>query len=426
LQDFRQMLPAGVEKWGKAAADGQMGQIMKLYLDWRLSGNDDWLRQHWPAAKRALEFAWIQGGWDADKDGVMEGVQHNTYDVEFYGPNPLCGIWYLGALRAGEEMARFTGDNQSADEYRRLFENGSKWIDANLFNGEYYIQKVRGVPKDKIAPGLLIGMGSASTEAPEFQVGDGCLADQLLGQYFAHIAGLGYLLDRAHVRKALESIYKYNFKRSLFEHQSVQRTYVLNDEAALVVCDYGRSTRPEVPFPYFSEAWTGQEYAVAAMMIYEGLVPQGTEVISAIRRRFDGQRRNPWNEPECGHHYARAMSSWSCLLALSGFQYDARERAVTASPRINPDKFRSFWSTGTGWGSFSQSAGSKQTRFTLSVDSGQLTLRSLELGRAAAAPAVKVAGTAVDHEIKRKGSGTVLLFSRDITLKEGDQLAVTL
>ena len=77
-----------------------------------------------------MAFAWIPGGWDANRDGVMEGVQHNTYDVEFYGPNPLCGIYYLGALRAAEEMARAVGDNGAAAEYRGLFERGSKWIDA--------------------------------------------------------------------------------------------------------------------------------------------------------------------------------------------------------------------------------------------------------------------------------------------------------
>ena len=95
-----------------------MGQIMHAYLDWMLSGDTEWLRDMWPRIKKAIEFAWVPGGWDADRDGVLEGVQHNTYDVEFYGPNPLCGIFYLGALRAAEEMARAAGDTASAAEYR--------------------------------------------------------------------------------------------------------------------------------------------------------------------------------------------------------------------------------------------------------------------------------------------------------------------
>jgi uncharacterized protein (DUF608 family) len=323
LMPIRGQLPEGKQTGGIAAADGQMGQIIKAYLDWRLSGDGEWLRKLWPEIKRALEFAWVEGGWDADRDGVMEGVQHNTYDVEFFGPNPMCGIYYLGALRAGEEMARAMGDPAAA-VYRGLFEKGRAWIDANLFNGEYYIQKVRGVAKERIARDLLSTFGSDSTEKPDFQLGEGCLVDQLVGQYVADFAGLGPLVDPAKIRKTLESIYKYNYKRELFEHESVQRIFALNDEAALVICDYGRGKRPRVPFPYFAEVMTGFEYSAAVLMLWHGMVDQGIECIANIRRRYDGERRNPWDEAECGHHYARAMAAWSAVLALSGFRYHGR------------------------------------------------------------------------------------------------------
>ena len=193
---FRQSLPDGKVRSGFAATDGQMGQILHACLDWRLSGDTEWLRALWPRLRKALEFSWVANGWDADKDGVMEGVQHNTYDIEFYGPNPQCGVYYLGALRACEEMARAVDDEPFAAECRRLFEKGSRWIDANLFNGEYYIQKVRGVSKDQIAPALRSAMGADDTANPEYQMGEGCLADQLIGQYLADVAGLGPLTDR--------------------------------------------------------------------------------------------------------------------------------------------------------------------------------------------------------------------------------------
>ena len=160
---FRQMLPDGFDRFPTAAADGQMGQIMKVYLDWQLSGDRAYLEEFWPRVKRAIAFAWIEGGWDADRDGVLEGVQHNTYDIEFFGPNPLCGIYYLGALRAVEEMAGAMGDEGTRAEVRRLFESGRAWIDANLFNGEYYIQQVKGQPREQIAPALLNTMGSDRT-----------------------------------------------------------------------------------------------------------------------------------------------------------------------------------------------------------------------------------------------------------------------
>jgi non-lysosomal glucosylceramidase len=411
--DFREKLPYGKEHFGVAAADGQMGQIVHLYLDWKLSGDDAWLRKLWPAAKRALEFAWIPGGWDADRDGVMEGVQHNTYDVEFYGPNPLCGIWYLAALRAGEEMARALGD-ASAAEYRRLFESGSRSIDANLFNGEYYIQKVQGRPRDSIAPGLMAGMGSANTEKPEFQAGDGCLVDQLLGQYLAGIAGLGDLLDRDHIARALASIYKYNYKRSLYEHESVQRVYALNDEAALVICDYGRGTRPQIPFPYFAEVMTGFEYAAAVLMMARGMAPQGIELIGNIRRRYDGERRNPWDEAECGHHYARAMASWAAIPTLAGFHYDAPARKLAVAPLIQPDRFSCFWSTASGWGEFEHAAA-----FRLRVEEGSLAIRSLTLALPAVT-AVRHAGALVSHTA---AAGTIRL-DREIVVKPGEELVV--
>jgi uncharacterized protein (DUF608 family) len=381
---FRERLPHNGDSFGFAAADGQMGQIMHAYLDWRLSGDIDWLRGMWPRIKKAIEFAWEPGGWDADKDGVLEGVQHNTYDVEFYGPNPQCGIFYLGALRAGEEMARAVGDSASAAEYRRLFESGSRWIDANLFNGEFYIQKIRGLPKDKIAPNLTSDMGSANTENPEYQVGGGCLLDQLIGQYLADVAGLGPLLSTANIRKTLDSIWRYNYKRTLEGHVSLQRTYVLNDEPALMVCDYGKAERPHVPFPYYAESWTGLEYLAAAQLLFAGMTREGVEAVHNVRARYDGERRNPWNEPECGHHYARAMSSWSTLLAASGFHYHGGEQAVTIKAAPG---FRCFWGTATGWGTFRVTAAGA----VLGVDHGTLAVRSATVNGRKSTPNATIA-----------------------------------
>jgi len=366
---FRERLPHHGESFGFAAADGQMGQILHAYLDWLLSGDTAWLREKWPSIKMAVEFAWIPGGWDPDKAGVLTGVQHNTYDVEFYGPNPQCGIFYLGALRAGEEMARVVGDNDSAAEYRKVFERGSQWIDANLFNGEFYIQQIRGIAKDKIAPNLTSDMGSANTEQPEYQVGGGCLLDQLIGQYLADVAGLGPLVSTANIRKTLESIWRYNYKRTEVGHDSVQRTYVLNDEPALMVCDYGKAERPHIPFPYYAESWTGLEYLAAAQLLFAGMTHEGVEAVKNARARYDGERRNPWNEPECGHHYARAMSSWSTLLAASGFRYHGGEQAIVIK---GAPGLRCFWSTATGWGTFHVTP----TGAVLRVDHGKLAVRT--------------------------------------------------
>jgi non-lysosomal glucosylceramidase len=429
LMDFRELLPFGIAHFGTAAADGQMACIVKAYLDWRLSGDTDWLRRQWPGVKRALEFAWIKGGWDPNRDGVMEGLQHNTYDIEFIGPNPFCGMWYLAALRAGEEMARVMGDASAAAEYERIFRQGSEWVDANLFNGEFYVQKIGAVAKADIAKGLQAGMGTVDTEHPTYQVGAGCLSDQLMGQYFALIAGLGLLVDREHVQKALQSIWKYNYKQNLADHASVQRAYALNNEAGLVMCEYPHGERPHVPFPYFAEVWSGSEYAAAALMILMGMVSEGVKIVENTRRRFDGEKRNPWNEAECGYHYARPMASWAPLVALSGFRYFGTENAVVAKPLVNHEDFSSFWSAGTAWGSFSQHTQGSKTRFTLSVAEGSLACRRVTLRAkkaTAGASTGKIHNKALPYKLQHEGDEVTFVFTPDVTLEGGDQLALTL
>jgi uncharacterized protein (DUF608 family) len=425
---IRLELPLGKQTGGTTAADGTMGQIIKTYLDWLLAGDDGWLRSLWPAVKQALEFCWVPGGWDANLDGVMEGAQHNTYDVEFYGPNPMCGIYYLGGLRAGEEMARAMGDAGFANQCRALFQKGSAWIDANLFNGAYYIQQVRGIPQDSIAAPLRSRGGAEDPEHPDFQLADGCLVDQLVGQYVAEFAGLGPLVDRAKIRKTLESIYRYNYKRSLYKHESVQRTFALNDEAALVICDYGHGQRPKVPFPYFAEVMTGFEYSAACLMLYYGMEKQGIECIENIRRRYDGERRNPFDEAECGHHYARAMAAWTGILALSGFRFDGATKSVVALPRIAGTRFHSFWSTAAGWGTFTLSTDTGGIRFALAVAEGSLACRSVEFRAAASAgaAAARLGAEAVDHEVRREGDRAIFTFAGERRLTPGERLELTI
>lgn len=377
---FRVGLPLErARSWPTAAADGQMGCIMKLYRDWQLSGDDEMLRTLWPRARKALEFCWIRGGWDADRDGVMEGCQHNTMDVEYYGPNPQMGTWYLGALRAAEEMARYLGEDDFATTCRGLFERGSRWIDANLFNGEYYEHQIRPPGEgSKIAPGLRHpSMGARDLAEPELQLGAGCLVDQLVGQYMAHVCGLGYLLDRDHVRKTLRSIMKYNFRENLFGHFNQMRSFALGEESGLLMATYPRGHRPKRPFPYFNEIMTGFEYTAAAHMLYEGLTTSGLKCIAAIRDRYDGLKRNPFNEAECGWHYARAMASWAAVLALSGFHYSAIERAMTFAAADKPTRF--FWSNGYAWGTCRQRPTRTGINVELTVLHGSLSVNRITL-----------------------------------------------
>jgi non-lysosomal glucosylceramidase len=375
LMSFRARLPLSETPKGKAAADGQLGCIMKMYRDWQLSGDDVLLRTLWPSVKRAVEFCWIPGGWDGDKDGVMEGCQHNTMDVEYYGPNGQMQIWYLGALRAAERMAAYMGDLSFSQTCRGLQEKGSAWADAKLFNGKYYPQLVQPpLERSRVAPALVVGMGSTDLLHPDYQLGDACLVDQLVGQYMAHVCDLGYLVRPENVKTTLNSIMKYNYRSSLHDHFNCMRTFALGEEAALLMAAYP-AARPENPFPYFAEVMTGFEYTAAIGMLYEGETADGLRCIANVRDRYDGRKRSPYDEAEFGHHYGRAMASWAAGLALTGFHYSAVDRSFT----VLPSDGRFFWSTGYAYGKITQRHDKGKRVITIQSLKGECAVRTITL-----------------------------------------------
>jgi len=379
---FRTKLPLVKLNSGNdlAAADGQMGTIMKFYREWQLSGDNKFLKEDWGRVKSVLSYAWIENGWDADVDGVMEGVQHNTMDVEYYGPNPQIQIWYLGALKAAEKMAAFMDDKDFAEKCKKLFEYGSRWTDENLFNGEYYVHKMN-IPESKedIAKGL-IGknrLKQLDLKDPFYQLKTGCLVDQLVGQYMAHVLGLGYLVKKENVKTALQSIQKYNKRDGMYEHFNNMRSYAMGDEKALLMASWPHGGRPEIPFPYWAEVMTGFEYTVSIGMLYEGMKEEGLENIQNIRDRYDGLKRNPFDEAECGHHYARAMASWASVIAESEFLYSGVDKTIKFTD--NPGSY--FWSTGSAWGMFYLVKNGDLFNAKIKVLHGELELKVFQVGK---------------------------------------------
>lgn len=354
-----------------AAADGQMGTIMRFYRDWMLSGDRDFLKQYWPKVKAAMAYAWILGGWDANRDGVQEGRQHNTMDVNYFGPNPQMQFWYFGALKACVEMASAINDKAFADTCELIFKKGSAWVDENLFNGQYYEHKITD-PKTF----AFLNMADPNVQVPKYQLGSGCLVDQLVGQYMAHVCGLGYLAKKENVQTALKTVMKNNYMERFDNTFNNMRSFVMDKEAGLIMASWPKG-RLQVPFPYFAESMTGFEYAAAVGMLYEGQTEAGLKCIKSIRDRFDGEKRNPFDEPECGHHYARAMASWSATLALSGFNYNAPSKTVTFTSA--PGTY--FWSNGYAWGTCTVAG--KQADFKVLY--GSITVSQLVLTGAGAA-----------------------------------------
>ncbi len=388
---FRLQLPLGSSFWEfRPCADGQFGGVIKTYRDWKVCGDTEWLRELWPAVKKSLEFAWSPRNgdrWDPDKTGVLWGRQHHTLDMELFGPNSWLTSMYLAALKAAAEMAEALGETESAAEYRAIYERGRAWVDEHLFNGEYYFQRIDLNDRSIIEAfeDDLVIQGGSTTQAYwteehgeiKYQIADGSSIDQVLGQWHARLYGLGDILDPDQVRQANAAIYKYNYIPIMRQVYNPDRIYCLNDEGGLVICAWPEGSRkPVIPVPYSQETFHGAEYAAASHMIMDGLVDEGIECVEAVRRRYDGERRNPWNEFECGSNYARSMASYALLNAFSGFAYDLVQGRIGFNPvRTQDGNFRCFWSLDPGWGEFVLTPDAAEVRLLY----GGLELRELAL-----------------------------------------------
>ncbi|MEM2825400.1 MAG: GH116 family glycosyl-hydrolase [Candidatus Bathyarchaeia archaeon] len=430
---FRLQLPLGRGRWDfpHAAVDGQFGGVIRSYAYWKLTGDHEWLKRNWQSIKRSIEYAWSETNedmWDINKDGVIEGRQHNTLDVELFGPNSWLTGMYLAALKAGAEMAEYLGEVEKAREYRELFIKGKRWVEENLFNGEYFYHLIdlndRSILEKykSVDPNVVNAYWDEEHGEIKYQVGEGCAIDQVLAQWHANICGLGEILDREKVKSALKSIYKYNFKRSMRNHFNPCRVFSLNDEAGVVICEWPPGRRkPIIPVPYAEEAWCGTEYAVASHMIQEGLIDEGLEIVKAVRDRYDGEKRNPWNEIECGSNYARSMSSYALLLALSGFRIDMTKGEIEFNPpRMQDGEFKCFWSAGTGWGTFEVNS----ERVLLTIKYGSLKIKALSLpflrGK-------RIASITIDgEEVKCELREDKVLFAKPILLERGARLMISI
>jgi uncharacterized protein (DUF608 family) len=380
-QNFRGALPIGPTTHGyHAASDGQLGGLIKVYRDWRISGDLEWVRSLWPQMMKSLHFC-IEH-WDPDHKGVLVEPHHNTYDIEFWGPDGMCSSFYLNALQAAIEMGKALGEDVSFLE--KLRASGKEYVEQELFNGEYFIQKIEwkgtraGDPAEKSRKGLSDdyspeAIALLDKEGPKYQYGDGCLADGVLGEWMGWAAGGAPVLDQKKIESHLRSVFKYNILADIGKYPTTMRpSYAFGHEPGLLLCTWPKSTRLSLPFTYSDEDWTGVDYHVAAHLIAFGHVEEGLEIVRMTRSRYTGALRNPFDEIECGHWYARAMSSYALLQALTGARYDAVEKTLYLKPVIKGD-FRSFLSTATGYGT----VGIKNGQPFLEVKSGRIDVERI-------------------------------------------------
>ncbi|MBQ9117203.1 MAG: hypothetical protein IJY04_09285 [Clostridia bacterium] len=382
----------------RACVDGQMGEVIKCYREWKLSGDSEWLKQHSESIFKMLEYAWSEENpdkWDADMDGVLEGRQHHTLDMELFGPSSWLQGFYLLALDCAAEMAGYLGDEKRNRLYSTLYENGKSWMNEHLFNGSYFNQSVNLSDKSQLDRyGATQSYWNEEAKELKYQVADGCIIDQMLADWHAALIGKRGVFELEKKRTALRSLYRNNYKQSMRDVVNMWRNFSLNDEAGTVICSYPEGARlPAIPIPYCEETMTGFEYALAGLMISEGYVDEGESIVKAVRDRYDGGKRNPWNEIECGSNYARSMASYALMPIYSGFSFDMTEKHIGFAPVRNSGKY--LFSVCESWGCVELGDG----RCSISVLGNPLTLDSISVPNAENITVVTADGESIDFSV---------------------------
>ncbi len=381
------------------AMDGEMGTVLKTYREVLHGANKEWFDMMWTQTKKLMQH--IMTDYDTEGDGVIRGEQPNTYDISIFGPNTFIGSMYLAALRAAEEMAKLQGEDELAQQYRARFELGSRNYDTLCWNGEYYIQVVD------------------LNQHTQQQFGTGCHIDQLLGQWWAHVLGLGYVLPEAHVKTAIRNIVKFNYREGFDRAAQKPRVYMDERDRGLYICTWPHGDKPEIPTQYSDEVWSGLEYPLAGMLLYADELNLALDVLANIRHRHNGTRRSPWNEVECGDHYVRAMASWTTLEAASGYRYDAIHGILSFAPRFTAENFQSFFITGSAWGRYSEDHHTAR----ISVHYGELTLNELRIKNYDARD-VYLGDERIDADISQVDGYLSARFAQPVIVRAGERLAL--
>lgn len=375
-QTFRSALPLRpVEHGFHAACDGQLGGIMKVYRDWRISGDEAFIKDMYPKVKASLDYCIAT--WDPRHAGIIEEPHHNTYDIEFWGPDGMHNSFYLGSLNAFIAMSEYLGEDASA--YKDLAAKGKAFTESELYNGEYFIQKIQWTGLQAPDPTKLVSWTVnysdearkvLEKEGPKYQYGTGCLSDGVLGSWISRVAGLDESLDPEKVKSHLVAVHKYNLKHDLSNHANPQRpAFAFGNDGGLLLCSWPNGGKLSLPFVYSDEVWTGIEYQVASHLMLSGEVEKGLDIVRTCRDRYDGSIRNPFNEYECGHWYARALASYALLQGLTGVRYDAVDKTLYINSQIGD--FTGFLSTNTGYGTVTLKDGAP----SVSIASGTIDIK---------------------------------------------------
>lgn len=358
--------------------------VLLVGRDYLWTGDHSYLERMWPHVVRAMENT---ARLDADGDGLPDSdTRRNTYDQwDLYGtPSYIASLW-LGALRAGIRLAEAMHDDTTAARWREQLRKGGDAFEGRLWNGAYYSLWVDGDRRDEC-----------------------CMSDQLSGELYAQLIGLGHTLTRERMVDALRAIMRYNF----------------TSEQGLVNATYPPGTHARFPaYDNYQAAgnWSGIEYMLAAEMMDMGLVAEGRAIVRAVQERYARAGR-PWNHVECGDHYYRAMSSWACLLGATGFKLDAPAGTLTIAPlhgaALDSTEVRAPWVSPTGWGTLAQTG----ERLEVQCRSGHLTFQGLRTNLPAHTIETRLDGRAIAATQSSDGDYVLLRFRAPVTVGSGGVL----
>jgi uncharacterized protein (DUF608 family) len=401
------------------AVDGHSGIILRTYREHQMSEDDTFLHRNYDKMKKAMNY--LTNTYDADKDGILTGAQHNTLDAQWYGKITWLSLYYGAALRAAGEMAEEIGDVEYAKHVRALADRGRKYIETKLFNGEYFIHEPD--PKHPESPGVF----------------NGCEYSQLLGQSWAYQVGLGQILDADKVTTALKSLWKYNFSTDVGPFRDVfkkGRWYAMPGEGGLIACTWPHGGQEALKrgnqhfAGYLNECQDGYEYGATSLMMWHGLTYRALAHTRTLHDRYHGSKRNPFNEVECGSHYARSMASYGLFTGICGFEYHGPKGYIAFSPRLTPENFRAPFTSAAGWGTFSQNRDGNTQTESIEIKWGRLRLKTLAFDLPDDCKArnisVKCAGKTIKANFEMKDNRIVIDLRNDVNIKRNQAMEITI
>ncbi len=361
--------------------------IIMVLRDYFWTNDKDYLREMWPSVKKAMNY--VLNNLDLNKDLMpdMEGTRSSYDNFPMYGLASYTQSLWLAAMTSVNKVSNEIGDKEAESISKKIIDNGKGLMEKYLWNGEYY--RLYNDYDNKINNNS--------------KIDDGCLTDQMIGQWSAHFSALGYLLEEGNIKTALQKILKMSFDPNTgLRNASWPGTKWWNDVPPNIWNDQGNTS------------WTGVELAFASFLIYEGMYDEGLKIIESVNKRYR-KAGLYWDHQEFGGHYYRAMSAWAILNAVAGFQIN--KDTLYFSPKLRQKKQKLFLITTTGTFNFLRD----EKRILLKQLSGKLIFKNIIIPSSyASTRAIELNKTVIDCNVTTKKGNTIISLIEPIQLSHDD------